>query len=73
MQALFEVGPLLEAEAMRKHIADQVPGQVDIWAACAEVAAERAVVEPAPFTWPEPVGALPLYVRDELFGGEVLS
>ncbi|MBB5853970.1 hypothetical protein ACFQ05_11735 [Amycolatopsis umgeniensis] len=73
MQALFEVGPLLEAEAMRKYVADQVPGQVDIWEACAEVAAERVIVEPAPFKWPEPVGPLSLYVRDELFGGAVLS
>lgn len=73
MQALFEVGPLIEAEAMRKHLADQVPGQVDIWEACAEIVAEGAVVEPALFAWPEPVGALSLYVRDELFGGVVLS
>ncbi|MFB9929188.1 hypothetical protein ACFORO_23035 [Amycolatopsis halotolerans] len=73
MQALFEVGPLLEAEAMRKHIADQVPGQVDIWEACAEVAAERAVAESVPFVWPEPVGPLSFYVRDELFGGVVLA
>ena len=73
MQALFEVAPLLEAEALRKHIADQVPGQVDIWEACAEVDAERAAVAPEPFAWPEPVGALSLYVRAERFGGVVLS
>ncbi|MEV7092819.1 hypothetical protein AB0M80_08215 [Amycolatopsis sp. NPDC051045] len=73
MDALFEVKPLLEAEAMRQHIADQIPGQVDIWEACAEVAAENAVAEPAPFAWPEPVGPMTLYVRDELFGGVVLS
>jgi len=73
MDALFEVKPLLEAEAMRKHIADQIPGQVDIWEACAEVAAEHVAAEPTPFAWPEPVGPMTLYVRDELFGGAVLS
>ncbi len=72
MDALFEVEPLLEAEALRRHIADQVPGQVDIWEVCAEVAAERAAVEPTPFAWPEPIGPLSFYARDELFGGTVL-
>ncbi|OKJ98865.1 hypothetical protein [Amycolatopsis sp. CB00013] len=71
MQALFEVGPLLEAEAMRKHVAGQVPGQVDIWEACAEVAAERAVTDAAPFSWPMPVGAL--YARDDVTGAAVLT
>ncbi|WP_414936627.1 hypothetical protein [Amycolatopsis sp. cmx-11-51] len=71
MQALFEIGPLLEAEALRKHIADQIAGQVDIWDACAEVQAERAVAEPESFPWPEPVGAL--FARDDVIGEPVLA
>ncbi|GAA1029751.1 MULTISPECIES: hypothetical protein [Amycolatopsis] len=64
MQGLFEVGPLIEAEAMRRHVAGQIPGQVDIWEACAEA-------QPAPFAWPEPVGAL--YARDDVTGVAVLA
>jgi hypothetical protein len=70
MQALFEVGPLPQSEALRKHVADQIPGQIDIWEVCAEAASECAGVTSSPFVWPEPVGAL--YARADLTGGAVL-
>lgn len=57
MDALFDRGELIEAEALRQHKAAQLPGQIDIWDACAEVSAEQAAaVEHV--TWPSPLGVL---------------
>lgn len=52
---LFPRAGLIQAEALRQHKAAQLPGQIDIWDACAEVAAEAAAV---PFVWPLREGEL---------------
>jgi hypothetical protein len=54
---LFTRAELVQGEALRQHIADQIPGQIDIWDACAEVAAEAEVTAPV-IEWPPPAGAL---------------
>jgi hypothetical protein len=58
VDALFSRTELVQAEALRQHIAAQVPGQVDIWDACAEAAQPAPIAPIAPIAWPTPAGVL---------------
>lgn len=55
MGELFTHTELVEAEVLRQHIAAQIPGQIDIWDACAEVEGEPAE---GGYTFPTPPGVL---------------
>lgn len=57
MFALWDADQLRQAEALRQHIAAQIPGQIDIWDAVAEVEAETRLAA-VRATWPAPAGVL---------------